>query len=120
MVSASSAEGLNEARDPPRVRDTRKLRVRDVLFGGRVSRMFLPVLAIAALLIGFAGGVIGRKTAVATEVFTSQKVRLEPRGRPVSGVRIRQSSCRRCECRGRGRGHQRPRIFGGLWGDHRR
>ncbi len=80
MVSASSAEGLDEARDPPRVRDTRKLRVRDVLFGGRVSRMFLPVLATAALLIGFAGGVIGRKTAVVTEVFTSQKVRLSNHG----------------------------------------
>ena len=40
----------------------------------------LPVLAIAALLIGFAGGVIGRKTAVVTEVFTSQKVRLSNHG----------------------------------------
>ena len=37
--------------------------VRDVLFGGRVSYVALAVLAIIALVIGFAGGWVGRKTA---------------------------------------------------------
>ena len=38
--------------------------------------MSLAILAIVALLLGFAGGVIGRKTAVVNEVFTSQKASL--------------------------------------------
>jgi len=36
-----------------------KLGVRDVLFGGRVSYVALAVLAITALVIGFAGGWVG-------------------------------------------------------------
>lgn len=51
-----------------------KLRVRDVASGSKVSRISLAICAIVALLIGFTGGVIGRKTAVVAEVFTSQKV----------------------------------------------
>jgi S1-C subfamily serine protease len=42
--------------------------------------MSLAILAIIALLIGFTGGVIGRKTAVVAEVFTSQKVNLSNHG----------------------------------------
>jgi len=53
-----------------------KLRVRDVLFGGKVSRMPLAILAIVALLLGFTGGVIGRKTAQVAESFTNPTVTL--------------------------------------------
>jgi S1-C subfamily serine protease len=54
-----------------------KLGVRDVLFGGRVSYVALAVLAIAALVIGIAGGWVGRKTAEVVEAFTTSKVTLE-------------------------------------------
>ena len=40
-----------------------KLGVRDVLFGGKVSYVALAILAVIALVIGFAGGWVGRKTA---------------------------------------------------------
>jgi S1-C subfamily serine protease len=55
---------------------TGKLGVRDVLFGGRVSYVSLAVLGIIALLIGFAGGWVGRKTAEVVEAFTTSKVSL--------------------------------------------
>ncbi|MDT7762292.1 MAG: hypothetical protein QOC63_1712, partial [Mycobacterium sp.] len=54
-----------------------KLGVRDVLFGGRVSYVALAVLAITALVIGFAGGWVGRKTAEVVEAFTTSKVTLQ-------------------------------------------
>jgi S1-C subfamily serine protease len=60
----------------PVVRDSGKLGVREVLFGGRVSYVALAVLAIIALLIGFAGGWVGRKTAEVVEAFTTSKVTL--------------------------------------------
>ncbi|MGI9123302.1 MAG: serine protease HtrA [Mycobacterium sp.] len=53
-----------------------KLGVRDVLFGGRVSYTALAVLGITALLIGLAGGWVGRKTAEVVEAFTTSKVTL--------------------------------------------
>ena len=53
-----------------------KLGVRDVIFGGRVSYAALAVLAIAALLIGVAGGWVGRTTAEVVEAFTTSKVTL--------------------------------------------
>jgi len=53
-----------------------KLGVRDVLFGGRVSYVALAVLGIVALLIGIAGGWVGRKTAEVVEAFTTSKVTL--------------------------------------------
>ena len=53
-----------------------KLGVRDVLFGGRVSYAALAVLAITALVIGIAGGWVGRKTAEVVEAFTTSKVTL--------------------------------------------
>jgi len=53
-----------------------KLGVRDVLFGGRVSYAALAVLAIVALLIGVAGGWVGRTTAEVVEAFTTSKVTL--------------------------------------------
>jgi S1-C subfamily serine protease len=56
---------------------TGKLGVRDVLFGGRVSYVALAVLAIVALVIGFAGGWVGRKTAEVVEAFTTSKVTLQ-------------------------------------------
>src|SRR5829696_3152322 len=54
-----------------------KLGVRDVLFGGRVSYVALAVIAIIALVIGIAGGWVGRKTAEVVEAFTTSKVTLE-------------------------------------------
>jgi S1-C subfamily serine protease len=57
-----------------------KLGVREVLFGGKVSYVALAVLAIIALLIGFAGGWVGRKTAEVVEAFTTSKVTLSTNG----------------------------------------
>ena len=56
---------------------TGKLGVRDVLFGGRVSSVALATLAVLALVIGLAGGWVGRKTAEVVEAFTTSKVTLE-------------------------------------------
>jgi len=53
-----------------------KLGVRDLLFGGRASYTALAVLGITALLIGVAGGWVGRKTAEVVEAFTTSKVTL--------------------------------------------
>ena len=54
----------------------RKLGVRDVLFGGKLTRTALTVLAIIALLIGLVGGWVGRKTAEVVEAFTIPKLPL--------------------------------------------
>jgi S1-C subfamily serine protease len=64
-----------------------KLGVRDVLFGGKVSYVALAILAVLALVIGFAGGWVGRKTAEVVEAFTTSKVTLETNvgGRPPEG-----------------------------------
>ncbi len=56
---------------------TGKLGVRDVLFGGKVSYVALAVLGIVALIIGFAGGWVGRTTAEVVQAFTTSKVTLE-------------------------------------------
>jgi S1-C subfamily serine protease len=53
-----------------------KLGVRDVLFGGKVSYTSLAILGLVALLIGVAGGWVGRKTAEVVEAFTTSKVTL--------------------------------------------
>lgn len=53
-----------------------KLGVRDVLFGGKLTRTALTVLAVIALLIGLAGGWVGRKTAEVIEAFTIPKLPL--------------------------------------------
>ncbi|MFG1934361.1 S1C family serine protease [Mycobacterium sp. NPDC048908] len=60
---------------PPSVA-TQKLGVRDILFGGRVSRPALVMLAVVALLIGLVGGWMGRKTAEVIEAFTIPKTTL--------------------------------------------
>ncbi|MGH3561938.1 MAG: serine protease, partial [Mycobacterium sp.] len=57
-----------------------KLGVRDVLFGGRVSYRALAILAVIALVIGLAGGWVGRKTAEVVEAFTTSKVTLSTNG----------------------------------------
>lgn len=57
-----------------------KLGVRDVLFGGRVSYAALAVLAIVALVIGLAGGWVGRKTAEVVQAFTTSKISLQTDG----------------------------------------
>jgi S1-C subfamily serine protease len=59
-----------------------KLGVRDVLFGGRVSWVALTLLAIIALVIGIAGGWVGRKTAEVVEAFTTSKVTLQTDNNP--------------------------------------
>ena len=64
----------------PAAANVGKLGVRDVLFGGRVSYVALAVLAIIALVIGFAGGWVGRKTAEVVEAFTTSKVTLSTDG----------------------------------------
>ena len=61
----------------PAAANVGKLGVRDVLFGGRVSYVALAVLAIVALVIGIAGGWVGRKTAEVVEAFTTSKVTLD-------------------------------------------
>ena len=64
-----------------------KLGVRDVLLGGKASWFALVVLGIVALVIGIAGGVVGRKTAEVVEAFTTSKVTLETgnNGEPPQG-----------------------------------
>ena len=57
-----------------------KLGVRDVLFGGKVSYVALAILAVIALVIGLAGGWVGRKTAEVVEAFTTSKVTLSTDG----------------------------------------
>jgi S1-C subfamily serine protease len=89
--SAAAAIGSPAVPTPvpaPAAANVGKLGVRDVLFGGRVSYVALAVLAIVALVIGFAGGWVGRKTAEVVEAFTTSKVTLstnpgsqEPTGR---------------------------------------
>ncbi|GJF15700.1 trypsin [Mycolicibacterium cyprinidarum] len=59
-----------------------KLGVRDVLFGGRVSFVALAIIGIVALVIGAAGGLVGRKTAEVVEAFTTSKVTLQTSDRP--------------------------------------
>ncbi|WP_420873739.1 trypsin-like peptidase domain-containing protein [Nocardia huaxiensis] len=54
-----------------------KLGAREVLFGGRVSAKALGILAAVALVLGLAGGVIGRVTAESTSALTSRKVALQ-------------------------------------------
>ena len=77
---AAAALGTPAVPQPPRAPSNAsmgKLGVRDVLFGGRVSYVALAVLGIVALVIGFAGGWVGRKTAEVVEAFTTSKVTLE-------------------------------------------
>lgn len=59
---------------------TGKLGVRDVLFGGKVSVVALIVLGLIALVIGVAGGWVGRTTAEVVSAFTTSKVTLETSG----------------------------------------
>lgn len=77
--SAAAALGTPAVQEPPRAPSNvnmGKLGVRDVLFGGRVSYVALAVLAIIALVVGIAGGWVGRKTAEVVEAFTTSKVTL--------------------------------------------
>ncbi|MCT7658405.1 S1C family serine protease [Mycobacterium deserti] len=60
---------------PPAV-PVKKLGVRDVLFGGRLTYTALVVLAVLALLFGLVGGWVGRKTSEVIEAFTIPKVPL--------------------------------------------
>lgn len=81
--SAAVALGTPAVERPvpaPLAGPTGKLGVRDVLFGGRVSYVALAILGIVALLIGFAGGWVGRKTAEVVEAFTTSKVTLTTDG----------------------------------------
>jgi S1-C subfamily serine protease len=65
---------------PQAVLPTGKLGVRDVLFGGRVSYTALAMLAVVAVVIGLAGGWVGRKTAEVVEAFTTSKISLQTDG----------------------------------------
>ncbi|OBF89655.1 serine protease [Mycobacterium sp. 852002-51152_SCH6134967] len=75
--AALGAPAVHEPPRPPANVPTGKLGVRDVLFSGRVSYVALAMLAIIALVIGFAGGWVGRKTAEVVEAFTTSKVTLD-------------------------------------------
>jgi S1-C subfamily serine protease len=57
-----------------------KLGVRDVLFGNRISWWALATLAIVALLIGLAGGLLGRWTAEVAAPLHSNTVELKQSG----------------------------------------
>ena len=59
---------------PPVAR--RKLGVRDILFGGKLTRVALALLAAIAIAIGLVGGWVGRKTAEVIEAFTTPKMTL--------------------------------------------
>jgi S1-C subfamily serine protease len=59
---------------PPVAR--RKLGVRDILFGGKLTRVALILLAVIAIAIGLGGGWVGRKTAEVIEAFTTAKMTL--------------------------------------------
>ena len=81
----------------PAAANVGKLGVRDVLFGGRVSYVALAVLAIIALVIGLAGGWVGRKTAEVVEAFTTSKVTLNTDASfGAAGGPIRESRRLRC------------------------
>ena len=69
---ALAPEGPSHAAEP-----VGKLGVRDVLFGGKVSYVALVVLALVALVIGVAGGWVGRTTAEVVSAFTTSKVTLQ-------------------------------------------
>jgi S1-C subfamily serine protease len=82
---AAAALGRPALQEPPRgpvSQESGKLGVREVLFGGKVSYVALTVLAIIALMIGFAGGWVGRKTAEVVEAFTTSKVTLSTNAGP--------------------------------------
>lgn len=68
------------ASPPMPAADTRKLGVRDVLFGERVSYTALAVLSALAVLIGFVGGCMGSRSAEFVEAFTKSKVTLSTSG----------------------------------------
>ncbi len=70
------AEAVDYPATPARPVATAKLGVRDLLFGGKVSRLALAVLAVLAILVGLLGGWVGRKTAEVIEAFTTPKVTL--------------------------------------------
>ncbi|MDT5280489.1 MAG: hypothetical protein QOJ20_1684 [Mycobacterium sp.] len=53
-----------------------KLGVLDVLFGGKLTRVALTVLAVIAIAIGLVGGWVGRKTSEVIEAFTISKMTL--------------------------------------------
>ncbi|GAC1648820.1 MAG: trypsin-like peptidase domain-containing protein [Mycobacterium sp.] len=76
LIEQNAAETVDyPAAPPPAVLKT-KLGVRDVLFGGKVSRLALTVLAVLAIFVGLFGGWVGRKTAEVIEAFTTPKVTL--------------------------------------------
>jgi len=79
-AAALGTPALTEPAPAPSRAGVGKLGVRDVLFGGKVSYVALAVLAIIALVIGFGGGWVGRKTAEVVEAFTTSKVTLSTGG----------------------------------------
>lgn len=65
---------------PPPLPPAEKLGVRDVLLGDRVAPRALAALGAVALVIGLAGGLVGRLTAESVGALTSQKVELTQSG----------------------------------------
>jgi S1-C subfamily serine protease len=79
-AAALGTPALTQPAPAPSSAGVGKLGVRDVLFGGKVSYVALAILAIIALVIGFGGGWVGRKTAEVVEAFTTSKVTLSTGG----------------------------------------
>ena len=79
-AAALGTPALTQPAPAPSGAQLGKLGVRDVLFGGKVSYVALAILAIIALVIGFGGGWVGRKTAEVVEAFTTSKVTLSTGG----------------------------------------
>lgn len=80
--AAGAALGTPAMTAPPPMPfgEIRKLGVRDVLFGGRVSPLALAVLSGLAVLIGFVGGCMGSRSAEYVEALTKSKVTLSTTG----------------------------------------
>jgi S1-C subfamily serine protease len=72
----SGAPAVSAAAPVPHPVSASKLGVRDILFGGRLSRFAMVVLVLIALLIGVVGGWVGRKTAEVVQAFMIPKVTL--------------------------------------------
>ena len=70
------AEVLTTLAAPPTAAAKSKLGVRDILLGGKLTRVALALLAVIAIAIGLVGGWVGRKTAEVIDAFTTPKMTL--------------------------------------------
>jgi S1-C subfamily serine protease len=76
MVDPAPAEVPTAPAAPAPSRAKNKLGVLDILFGGKLTRVALALLAVIAIAIGLVGGWVGRKTAEVIDAFTTPKMTL--------------------------------------------